>query len=228
MAFAETLGNDVKPKFLRVEWDEQFFNKDGVVVLENSYTPELLASGKCDFYPNTLVILPWRLNKLDFVTLYPTRYLVIVNKSKQAEFKAAADLAGKVAAILKEGAYQTWLQEQNESVYAANPIQIELVTTEDEGLKAVDEGKIDFTIVMAETAIWSTRHQFKNSVGAFAVGPMYEVGWAFRKEDKDLQAVVQKFFDTQRAAENSSLNQIWDKYFDMSLIDFIGLITKIE
>jgi membrane-bound lytic murein transglycosylase F len=46
MAFLETLGKDIQPKFLRVEWDEQFFNKEGKVVRDDTYTPELMASGK--------------------------------------------------------------------------------------------------------------------------------------------------------------------------------------
>ena len=29
LAFAKTLGNEIQPKFLRVDWDEQFFNKEG-------------------------------------------------------------------------------------------------------------------------------------------------------------------------------------------------------
>jgi membrane-bound lytic murein transglycosylase F len=217
----------VTPKFSRVGWDEQFFNKEGVVVREGSYTPELLASGRCDFYPY-MTKLPWRLKKLDFVTLYPNRMMVLVHKSKKTEFKTPADLCGKVAATVKDTSFHTWLQEQNERVHVANPIQFEFVTNNEEGLQAVDEGRVDFTITNTEFAMWSTRHRVKNTVSAFVVGPMEYIGWGFRKEDKDLQAAVQKFFDTQRADENSPLNQIWDKYFDMTLIDFIGLMTKLE
>jgi membrane-bound lytic murein transglycosylase MltF len=228
MAFVEILGKDVKPKFLRVEWDEQFFNKDGVVVREESYTPELLASGQCDVYPNALALYPWRLKKLDIVILIPDRSIVIVPKSKQVEFKTPADLCGKVAATVKDTGLHMWLQEQNKGLCAVHPIQIEFTTTFDDMWVEVDKGRVDFILSITYAAIWLTRHEFKNSVGVFTVGPMDYLGWGFRKEDKDLQAAVQKFFDTQRAAEDSPLNQIWEKYLGMTLVDYIGLVTKIE
>jgi len=111
LAFAETLGKDVKPKVIRVEFDEQFFNKEGVVVREASYTPELLASGTCDFHATDLSRTSWRLNK---------------------------------------------------------------------------------------------------------------------KEDKDLQAAVQNFFDTQRAVKDSTLNKNWKNTDGITLIEFITLVTSIK
>jgi hypothetical protein len=227
MAFVETFDKDVKPKFLRVEWDEQFFNKEGVVAREESYTPELLASGQCDVYPNFLVPFPWRLKKLDVVILLPTRTIVMVHKSKQVEFKTPIDLCGKMAATVKDTGFHMLSQEWNQGVCAANPIQMEFTTFEDMWAE-VDKGRVDLILYDTLGAIWFTRHQAKNVVAAFTVGPMVYQGWGFRKENKDLQEAVQKFFDTQRADENSPLNQIWDKYWGMTLIDYIGLITKIE
>jgi ABC-type amino acid transport substrate-binding protein len=129
---------------------------------------------------------------------------------------------------VKDTADHTQLQEQNQGLCAAHPIQMEFVATWDNKWTEVDKGRVNFILDNALPAIWYTRHQAKNSVAAFTVGPMEYLGWGFRKEDKDLQAAVQKFFDTQRADENSTLNQIWEKYYGMTLIDYIGLITKIE
>src|SRR5262245_13962370 len=70
VAFAATLGQDVRLKLLRVGWDEQFHNREGKTDREASYTPELLASGTCDVYPNNLTQNGWRLKKLDVVTLF--------------------------------------------------------------------------------------------------------------------------------------------------------------
>ena len=116
----------MKAKILRVEWDEQFFNKDGKTVREDSYTPELMASGKCDVYPTGLTKLPWREKKLAFVTLYPTRMMVMVNKSRKEEFKTPRDLCAKTASTVKDTSWHTWLQAQNETTCAANPIRIKL------------------------------------------------------------------------------------------------------
>jgi hypothetical protein len=58
----------------------------------------------------------------------------------------------------------------------------------------------------------------------------HRIAWGLYHHHANLLRVdaVQKFFDTQRADENSTLNQISEKYFGMSLIDYIGLVTKIE
>ncbi|MFZ3045425.1 MAG: transporter substrate-binding domain-containing protein [Desulfatirhabdiaceae bacterium] len=227
MAFVSTLGNDITPRFLRIGWDEQFFNKDGKTVREAAYTPELLASGQVDLYPNNMSVNAWRSQKLDFVTLFPSRRMVIVNRSRKAQFKTPSDLAGKVAAIEKDTSYHTWMQEQNQGIFASNPILIRLMSTRD-CLNAVDKGEVDFTIVDSDAAIWAVRHQYQQSDMAFPVGTTDENGWAFRKEDKDLQDAVRTFFKAQRADDNSALNRIWQKYYGMSLTQFIQLVGSIS
>jgi ABC-type amino acid transport substrate-binding protein len=223
-ALAETLGGEVKLKARNVEFSQLFFNKEGVVVREASYTPELLASGTCDFYATSLSKVPWRLKKVDFVTLFPDRMIVLVHQSKHGEFKTPADLGGKVAAIPKDTAQQTWLQEQNTSAYAANPVQMTLAGFE-ESLKTLDEGRVDFVLGDSDV-LWNARQHFKNTVAAFPVGSVTERGWAFRKDDQDLQAAVQAFFDAQTAAPDSILNKNWKNYFGMTLPEFTAQMTK--
>ncbi len=224
MAFLETLGKDIKPKFMRVEWDEQFFNKDGKVVREEAYTPELLASGKCDLLPG-LTKVGWRLNKFGFVTLNPDRMMVVVNKTNKAQFNSPADLGGKTATTMKDSSWQTWLEEQNKTAYASNPIRIKLVPTEDV-LKAVDTGQADFALNDLDLAIWFIKHQVKNCVVAFPVGPTTEIAWAFRKEDRDLQAAAQKFFDAQRPVRDSALNKVWLRNYGMTVNEFADMVNQ--
>ncbi len=76
-------------------------------------------------------------------------------------------------------------------------------------------------------AIWSTRLQQQMTV-AFPVGATDEIGWAFRKDDKDLQAAVQLFFDEQRKNPGSDFNIIWKKYFGRTLTEFIALMTSFK
>jgi len=227
LAFAESIGNGVQAKFIRVAWDEQFFNKEGKTVLEESYTPELLASGNCDVYPNNLTKTEWRTGKMDIVTLYPSRMMVIVHKSKKSQFKTPADLAGKTVLVEKNTAYQTWIEEQNKTAYAANPVKIEFMLELD-ARRAVNSGKDAFLIADADVAIWGTRNVTKDCVVVFPVGAADEIGWAFRKEDKDLQAAAQKFFDAQRGNPDSMLNAIWKNYFGRSLTEFIALMLSVK
>ncbi|MCI0529346.1 MAG: hypothetical protein L0Y56_18055 [Nitrospira sp.] len=77
--------------------------------------------------------------------------------------------------------------------------------------------------------MWFTRLEGTNSVVVpFVVGPMYFFGWPVRKEDKDLQAALKKFFDEQRATKDSMLNKQWKNYCGMTLIDFIELVTYVK
>jgi ABC-type amino acid transport substrate-binding protein len=218
-AFAASLGNGVRSRFLRVGWDEQFFGKQGKTDREAADTPELLASGKCDLYASNMTKNEWRLKKLDIVTLYSSRMMVISAKAMAGKIKAAPALAGKTAAIEKDTSYHTWLEEQNQAAYSANPVVIKLLPTQN-SFAAVDAGEVDFTLADSDAAIWAVRYQLKNAKTAFPVGPVDEIGWAFNKADKDLQATVQKFFDNQRKADNSLFNQIWERYFGIGLNKF--------
>lgn len=224
LAFARSLGPDVRVKWHRVQWDEQFFNQAGQVVYEASYTPELLASRQCDLYPNNLTKTAWRSRKLDFVVLFPSRMMVIAHQSQRNTLRTEAQLAGKSAATTKDTAYHTWLAQQNQGPFAANPVRIALMSTNDT-LAAVDAGMVDFTLADADLAIWSTRHRLKQSAVAFTVGPVDEIGWAFRKEDRDLQQAVARFFETQKAHEQSAFNVAWSRHFGISLNKFIALMN---
>jgi len=225
--FAETLGSDIKPKFVRVEWDEQFYNQDGKTDRAGSYTPALMASGICDIYPSHLTKLDWRLKKLDFVTLFSNRMMVVVNKQKKRHFKKPADLAGKVAAITKDTSFETWLQAQNESTYADNPIQLHYMDSID-AIKAVDAGEVDFTLLDGDLAIWTVNHQFKRVALGFPVASPDELGWAFRKEDKDLQDLVKQYFTAEEKATYSKTNKRWKRIYGLSLQDFTKMIMAFK
>lgn len=225
-AFADQLGKEVVPRFIRVGWDEQFFNRDGVTARDETYTPELLASGTCDVYPAYLAKNEWRLRKIDIVTLFPNRRMVIVKRSERGRYNSVKDLAGKVGTIEKNTSYHTWLLEQNKEIFAADPVNI-LVMPVDEGLRAVVDGRADFTIIDVDAAIWAVRNQVAETDMAFAVGPRDEIGWGFRKEDKGLQEAARLFFEQQRSDPNSRLNGIWKEASGMSLTDFIGLVSAI-
>lgn len=223
LAFTETLGKDIKSRFIKVEWDEQFYNKEGKNIYDAEYNPELFVSGRCDIFPSNLTKTEWRLKKMDFVTVFPSRMMVIIHKSKKSLFKTAFDLAGKRAAIVLNTSYYTWIKEQNQKIYSSNPIKAEFVQSDEEAIEIVMANKADFTLIDADKAIWIIRHKIKDAMVAFPVGPTDEIGWAFSRQDKELQAAVQKFFDEQRS-ETSVLNRIWEKYFGVTLNKFITII----
>ncbi|UTH74663.1 transporter substrate-binding domain-containing protein [Chromobacterium sp. IIBBL 290-4] len=226
-AFVRNLGPGIRLKSIRIEWDEQFYDKTGRTDIEGSYTPQLLASGACDIYPSRITKNAWRLKKMDFVTLFPNRMMVVANVSRKAQLKSPADLAGLSAAVDRNTSYHSWLLEQNHGPYAAKPVKITVLKTED-SLRAVDGGKVDFTILDSDIAIWDTRYLLKHTYVAFPIGAMDEIGWAFRKDDKDLQAAAARFFAQQKQDERSELNQIWVRHHGLSLNRFITLVNSTQ
>ncbi len=227
LAFTATLGDAVKPKFLWVGWDEQFHNQDGITDREGSYTPALLASGACDIYPSHLTKLDWRWKKLDLVILFPSRMMVVVNKKNKRHFKSAQDLAGKLAVVTKNSSFRTWLEEQNNSTYKENPVDIQFMGGHDR-VMAIDTGKADFTLMDGDMALWTASRRFKNVVLAFPVGSIDELGWAFRKDDKDLQAAVAQYFTAEQKAPYSETNRRWKKTYGLTLQDFIKMMTRLK
>ena len=224
LAFAEHLG--VSPRVKRLDsWDQQFQNDKGVTDKEAAYTPTLMESGDCDCYPNDVVKNDWRLKKLDFVILFRTRMVVVVHKDNQPAYKSVADLAGKNATIQKETSYHSWLETQNAGPLAPSPIRIQFMTT-DESMQAVDSKSTDFTIIGADGALNWTRNKVKNVVVAFPIGDTTEVGWAFRKKDRDLQEAVRRFFDSQ-AAVGSRFDEIWKEKVGIPLSEFNVFITGL-
>jgi membrane-bound lytic murein transglycosylase MltF len=226
MALAFTEHLEVSPKVKRLDsWDRQFQNDNGVTDKDAAYTPALMDSGDCDVYPNDLVKNDWRLKKLDFVILFRTRMVVVVNKDNQSAYKGVADLAGNTAAIQKGTSYHSWLETQNAGPLASNPIRIQFMTT-DESMRAVDTKSADFTIIGADGALNWTRNKVKHVVVAFPIGETSEVGWAFRKKDRDLQEAVRRFFDSQ-AAVGSRFDEIWQEKVGIPLSEFNVFISGL-
>lgn len=223
LAFAATLGDEITVRFRRIDWDQQFQDESGQTVRPAEYMPALLANETCDLYPSNLTRNVWREKKLDFVTLFTNRMMVVVNKAEAAQYEQLGSLAGRVAAIEKDTSFHTWLQQQNAGPFADSPVDIKLQPMMS-GIEAVNSARVDFTMMDSDAAIWSTRNQFSNAVVAFPVGKADEIGWAFRKSDKGLQAAVRGFFAAQKGDPNSEINRIWKRALGISLTRFESIV----
>ncbi len=226
-AFAEFLGSHVRVHGMSVELAELFYDTQGRLVIDGEYTPELLASGRCDLYPNNLTRLPWRMSKIHIVTLFPNRLVVLIHTDNRERFQSISDLAGKLALAQEGTSFHGWLLEQNESTFAADPVDIRTMSTP-QALEALSRGKGDFTVMDADAAFWIIRNRYAELHMAFPVGSIEELGWGLRREDKDLQEAVKMFFQQQRAHEDSTLNDIWRRYLGMSLIQYTSLLGSMQ
>lgn len=226
-AFVAFLGDLITLRALRIDWDEQFFNDQGHTDRDAEYIPALLDSGHCDLYPNNLTKNAWRLQKMDIVTMFTNRMMVLVNVESQNVIRSPSELAGKVAVVEKDTSYHTWLQDQNRTTFADNPVDIHLQPTTD-ALKNLTGMQAEFTVIDADAAFWIIRNQFPDLIMAFPVGTMEEVGWGIRKDSPELHQILQDFFNQQRADRNSALNATWNRHFGMNLNQFISLLGSMQ
>jgi len=226
-AFAQFLGEDIALRAVRVDWDEQFFNNQGRTVREGEYVPALLESGQCDLYPNNLSKTAWRLSKMDIVTMFTNRPIVLVHAQSRESVRSPSDLGGKVAVVEKDTSYHTWLQARNKTMFRDDPMDIRLMPTE-QALEKLDRGEADFTILDADAVFWVLRNQYPDLYMAFPVGSMEEVGWGLRKSDAQLRQAVTRFFNEQRGDPDSALHAVWKRHFGMDLNQFISLLGSIQ
>ena len=216
-AFAASL--HVRPVVTRLaSFDQQFQNAQGVTVKEATYEAHLLASGKCDLFPNDLHVTDWRRSKMLLVPYYTTRMVVVAHRDMRPRLKAAEDLAGHSAAVQKGTGYEAWLNGQNESAFKSNPVKIELLPTA-EAMKRVSEGKADFSVIGAEGAFKWVRGELPNLDLLFPVDQLVEVGWGMSPGAQDLKQAVERFFvDNLRVG--SELDTAWQKQYGISRMEY--------
>ena len=227
LAFAKYLGKGIKPLFTKIEWEDQFKNNQGKTVLSDVYTPKLLASGECDVFPNNLTKNNWRLKKMDFALLFPSRMMVVTHITNRMKFHSLSDLAGKTAVIGKNTSFHTWLTQQNKAIFAKQNVKL-YFSKVDSNLNKILSQNADFTLYDADSAIWTTKKQYQDLAIVFPVGSLDLIGWMLRKEDKKLKKMVNQFFNAQRNDPNSEINRIWKKHYRMTLTQFISLVSAIK
>ncbi len=165
---------------------------------------------------------------MDFVMVNPSRLEIVVNQSNKAAMRTRADLKGKSVATYKDSAYHTWVLDQNQGDYKDSPVRVDFVDNENEAMKAVEEGKADFTILVAEDALPMAGPQYPHTAVAFPVGAILEMGWTFRKKDKDLQAAADKFLRAQRYDKKSLLNKQFKALYNMDVGEFSEMVSKMQ
>lgn len=223
-ALAEHLHVQAKIRHL-ASWDQQFHNDRGLTDKTATYTPQLLATGECDFYPNDLVMAEWRARMMDIIPFYQTRIVVIVKKERAANFRSIQDLKGRTVSVMKGTTYHSWVEERNKSDFADNPMRIRFVEKLEDRTSL--SGGVDFTLENADVAFAQTLRKDATVQIAFAVGPLLQVGWGFRKEDQTLQGAVKEFFAVQLQKAGSRFDQIWQEKRNIRLSEFTLMMSNI-
>ena len=225
-AFAETLG--VTTSYYVPTWDEQFQNSEGETIREASYTPHLMATGKCDVYPSNLIRRDWRMKKLRQITVFPSRDVVIIDQSKRDDIRSFEDLAGRTAALVESSAQHSWMDEQNATVFVNDPLTITFVPSVNDEFHAIVAGEAEIGVVPAYTAYPALRAEFPTLVAAFPVGPITEHTWAFRKDAAQLHEAFQAWITDQQANSNSVFNQMFSEQYGVPYATHLRLVARIK
>jgi len=215
--FARYLGVEARTVTL-ARWDEQFHNAQGVTVQDERYEAELLATGKCDLYPNDLHITDWRKTKMTLVPYFATRNVVVARPEMRSVLRSEADLAGRRASVQAGTAYEGWLQGFNAAGAQSAPVAIVTAPT-DQSMQAVAQRRVDFTVIAAESAFHWVRNDLDNLVVLFAVGEATAAGWGIAFAASDLERALQRYFDDSRRV-GSNLDVSWRRRYGVSLMEY--------
>lgn len=224
-SFAHSL--DLEPEYWVSSWDGLFHNADGVTDKQAHYTPRVMTEGQCDMIGAVMVSLDWRLRKIDMECFLPSRMMIVAHKDRAASLQKLEDLGGLTVSVEQSMSLHTWVDEQNAGPLKDNPINVEF-RPYDDSIPAVDRGDADFTVVAVLDALYHTRNIVENSEVAFAVGPIDEGCWGYRKGDTEMGALIKTFFQEQTASSSSELNRAWERYYGMTFADFVRLVSTIE
>ncbi len=215
--FARYLGVEARTVTL-ARWDQQFHNAQGVTVQGESYEAALLATGKCDLYPNDLHITDWRKTKMTLVPYFATRNVVVARPEMRSVLRSEADLAGRTASVQAGTAYEGWIQGFNAGVAQSAPVVIQNAPTE-KSMQAVAQRRADFTVIAAESAFHWVRNDLDNLDVLFPVGEATAAGWGIAFAATDLERALQRYFDDSRRV-GSNLDVSWRRRYGVSLMEY--------
>ncbi len=179
--FADHLG--VKLEYVITPGINKYFeNADGVVVKDQSYTPEWF--NYYDIACDLFAPVPWRENKVDFVSVYPSEYSLIANK--KTSITSYKDLQNFKGVTSRGSVYEEMLQKKGiKNFYYANS---------DSFIYEINSGKADYAIVFNAFLRLADHPELETKMNLGEV----EVSWALRKDQPALKNELEKFMKNSR------------------------------
>lgn len=219
MAVSFAKGKKLKPVLKQILWNEQFANAEGKIQQNETYTPALFDSQKCDMYASNISPLEWRKKLMELNWIYISSLTIVVRKDEKKKYRSVEDLKGKTVYVTPNTTYHVWLLEYQNTLKDSEKMKI---------VEAPDGGTVgfllkkdsDFIIFESQNALYSKAHISPDLAVAFKVGKAEESGWGFPKGSEDFRNETVKFFDEGKKSPDSEINQIYKKYFGMTLNDY--------
>ena len=209
----------LQPKMKQILWGDQFLNAEGKTVQGSLYTPVLFDSQQCDLFAANISPLEWRKKLMDLNWIYISSLTVVVRKEDKKKYRTSEDLKGKTVYVVPNTTYHEWLLDFQKTLKDSEKMKIMEVAVGGT-IAHLLKKDADFILFETQNALYSKAHISKDVAIAFTVGKAMESGWGFPKGSKELEGLSVQFFDDERKNPQSSLNQIYKKYFGMTLNEY--------
>lgn len=183
--------------------------------------PELLA-GDGDIVAASMTITPSRMAAAAFSDGYLTIRQHVIAHRGEWTINSTADLAGRTVDVRRGTSYQ----EQLEAMAAKGvPVIIRLhedLPTE-ELIRMVADGDIELTVADTHIAQLNRRY-YPKAVPVVEISDKQQLGWAVRKDARELLARINTFFTLIRS--NGRFEEIYNRYFsNLDWYDYVDLNT---
>ncbi len=219
MAVAFAKKKNLNPKIKEIIWGDQFKNSEGKTLQGETYTPALLDTQDCDLFSTNISPLEWRKKLMDLNWIYISSLTVVVRKEDKKSFKTTNDLKNKKVYVVPNTTYHEWLLEFQKSLKDAEKMKI-IEVPEGGTIAHLLNKDADFIIFESQNALYSKTHISPHVAIAFKLGKAMESGWGFPKGSEEFKNETVKFFEVEKLSTDSEVNQIYKKYFGMTLIDY--------
>ncbi|MCP4754774.1 MAG: transporter substrate-binding domain-containing protein [Proteobacteria bacterium] len=221
LEFAKHLG--VELVAVPITWNDIFSHRG--VVPKNlktdpalSFTPDAIK--KADFVCTSITILEWRKKLYDFAETFETAEVLVIPR-KNTTVKEFEDLKGLTIGFLKNSSYETHLKRIDRKI--GGGILFRTTKGDRYSQELLEKGTVDGIVIDLDIALKFVRRNPDFSI-VFPVATPGRVGWALRKNNRELQEEIERFFDD--IARNGILDRIFHEIMGVTHADFLKLATS--
>jgi hypothetical protein len=170
----------------------------------------------CDLFAASLTLTPERA-RLNIIPLYSGRTFVVSRRERK--ISSVDELYGLKTVVVRGTTYGNILNNLSKRRGEKQNINIQI---EDKGgnVEKLLNKSVDFILADAGIAFaLLKRHSAQIRLGP-PVGPVEQIGWAVAPQKVKLAKQVQDYFRSGKDNSKSTVNDIYRKYFGLSLADY--------
>lgn len=202
-----------------------YFEVDGIVPSDvkkgamEGYKPDLLS--EVDIYCDTITVLPWREELIDFVPMIPIKEVAIHRKG--FDLTGVEGLDSLRVSVMPSSSYETLFEEMKEK----HSIDYEYVHSKSitDTLVKVSGGEADVTAMDSNRAIVEVQMYDNLEIG-IPLDDQKFIGWGIEKGNVHLKTLLTKYIDYMVAS--GEFDGYWTEVYDVSYKTYIEYLDVIE